>query len=336
MGKRHRVRPPSSAGAAVCTRDATRKYIVKLCGAEVKARLKALDAAHAAADSKPVSETSLPIVRTVADLRRAVADFRAAGQTVGLIPTMGALHEGHLSLVRTAKQRTGRAIASLFVNPRQFAPHEDFERYPRDEASDAASLAGAGCDLLYAPDRAEMYPPGFASNVLVADVSTPLEGQMRPHFFGGVATVVTKLLLQTLPDAAFFGEKDYQQLLVIKRMVGDLNIPVEIVGCATVREHDGLALSSRNAYLSADERRVAARLNHILHDTIKAAHAGEPIAEAEAEATRHLVAAGFTSVDYVAIRDAQTLQPIVDLAQPARILAAAWLGRTRLIDNMAV
>jgi pantoate--beta-alanine ligase len=283
-----------------------------------------------------VPQASLPIVRTVAELRQAVARFRAARQAVGLAPTMGALHEGHLSLVRTAKERSGRVVATLFVNPRQFAPHEDFERYPRDEANDARLLAGAGCDLLYAPDRAEMYPAGFATNVIVSDVSTPLEGEMRPHFFGGVATVVTKLLLQALPDTAFFGEKDYQQLLVVKRMVRDLNIPVEIVGCATVREHDGLAMSSRNAYLSADERRIAARLNHVLHDAIKAARAGEPIAEAEAEATRHLIAAGFTSVDYVAIRDAETLQPILDLGRPARILAAAWLGKTRLIDNMAV
>jgi pantoate--beta-alanine ligase len=249
---------------------------------------------------------------------------------------MGALHEGHLSLVRAAKERCDVVVATLFVNPRQFAPHEDFERYTRDEVGDAKLLAGAGCDLLYAPERAAMYPEGFATNVIVSDVSTPLEGEFRPHFFGGVATVVTKLLLQALPDAAFFGEKDYQQLQVIKRMTRDLDIPVEIVGCPTVREHDGLAMSSRNAYLSADERRIAARLNHVLHDAIKAVRAGESTAEAEAEAARHLTAAGFTDVDYVAIRDAETLAPIADLKRPARILAAAWLGKTRLIDNMAV
>jgi pantoate--beta-alanine ligase len=254
---------------------------------------------------------------------------------VGLVPTMGALHEGHLSLVRGAKAKCDRVIASLFVNPRQFAPHEDFERYPRDEAGDGAMLAAAGCDLLYAPERAAMYPDGFTTNVLVPAVSTMLEGEFRPHFFGGVATVVSKLLLQALPDHAFFGEKDYQQLLVIKRMTKDLDIPVAIHGCPTVREHDGLAMSSRNAYLSADERRIAARLNLVLHDAIKAAHAGEPIAEAEAEASRHLIAAGFTSVDYVAIRDADSLAPVSDLKH-ARILAATWLGKTRLIDNMAV
>ena len=262
--------------------------------------------------------------------------WRAGGLKIGLVPTMGALHAGHLSLVRTAKERCDRVIASLFVNPRQFAPHEDFERYPRDETGDANLLASAGCDLLYAPERSVMYPAGFATNVIVSDVSTPLEGEFRPHFFGGVATVVTKLLLQALPDTAFFGEKDYQQLLVIKRMAHDLDIPVAVQGCPTVREHDGLAMSSRNAYLSAAERNVAACLNHIMHDAIKAVRAGEPIAAAEAEATRHLIAAGFSSVDYVSIRDAETLAPIADLSVPARILAAAWLGKTRLIDNMGV
>jgi pantoate--beta-alanine ligase len=280
--------------------------------------------------------TPLPIARTVADLRAAIAAERTKGRTLGLVPTMGALHEGHLSLVRTAKQRCAFAVATLFVNPKQFAPHEDFERYPRNEAGDATLLASAGCDLLYAPERSVMYPDGFATSVLVSSVSTTLEGQMRPHFFGGVATVVTKLLLQALPDAAFFGEKDYQQLLVIKQFTRDLNIPVEIVGCATVREHDGLAMSSRNAYLSADERRIAARLNVVLHDAIKTMRTGAPVDAVEVEACRHLAAAGFTSVDYVAIRNADTLQPIASLSEPARILAAAWLGKTRLIDNMAV
>ena len=280
--------------------------------------------------------TPLPIARTVADLRAAIAAERKNGRAVGLVPTMGALHEGHLSLVRAAKQRCAFVVATLFVNPKQFAPHEDFERYPRNEAGDATLLASAGCDLLYAPERSVMYPDGFATSVLVSSVSTMLEGQMRPHFFGGVATVVTKLLLQALPGAAFFGEKDYQQLLVIKQLTRDLDIPVEIVGCATVREHDGLAMSSRNAYLSADERRIAARLNIVLHDAINTVRVGAPVDAVEAEASRHLTAAGFTSVDYVAIRNADTLQPIASLSEPARILAAAWLGKTRLIDNMAV
>lgn len=278
----------------------------------------------------------LPVVRDVSTLRNEIANWRKVGLRVGLVPTMGALHEGHLTLVRTAKERTDRVVTTLFVNPRQFAPHEDFERYPRDEAGDSALLATAGCDLLYAPARSVMYPEGFSTNVIVTDVSTPLEGEFRPHFFGGVATVVTKLLLQALPDTAFFGEKDYQQLQVIKRMARDLDIPVAIEGCATVRESDGLAMSSRNAYLSVEERRIAARLNMIMHDAIKAVRAGDAIVTAEAEASRHITAAGFTSVDYLAIRDAETLAPIGDLSRPARILAAAWLGKTRLIDNMAV
>lgn len=280
--------------------------------------------------------TALPIVRDVASLRKQVSAWRAGSGRIGLVPTMGALHEGHLSLVRAAKAKCAHVVASLFVNPRQFAPHEDFERYPRDEGGDAKMLADAGCDLLFAPERAVMYPEGFATNVIVTSVSTPLEGQMRPHFFGGVATVVTKLLLQALPDAAYFGEKDYQQLLVIKQLARDLDVPTQIVGCPTVREHDGLAMSSRNAYLSADERRAAGRLNVILHDAIKALHRGEAIAEVELEAARHVHAAGFTGVDYVAVRDAQNLDVIDTLARPARILAAAWLGKTRLIDNMAV
>ncbi|MGD9982276.1 MAG: pantoate--beta-alanine ligase [Hyphomonadaceae bacterium] len=283
-----------------------------------------------------MANSALPVVREVAALRAEVNAWREKGLRVGLVPTMGALHEGHLSLVRIAKEQCDRAVATLFVNPRQFAPHEDFERYPRDEAGDSLMLAGAGCDLLYAPDRSVMYPEGFATNVIVSDVSTPLEGEFRPHFFGGVATVVAKLLLQALPDAAFFGEKDYQQLQVIKRMARDLDIPVDVVGCPTIRESDGLAMSSRNAYLTADERRIAARLNQVMHDAIKAARHGDTLATVEAEAARHLVAAGFTGVDYVAIRDADTLAPIVELARPARILAAAWLGKTRLIDNMAV
>ena len=279
---------------------------------------------------------SLPIARDVTSLRDAVGAWRRAGLRVGLVPTMGALHEGHLSLVRAAKHTCDRVVASLFVNPKQFAPNEDFDRYPRDETGDAKLLASAGCDLLFAPDGAAMYPEGFATTVSVAKVSAPLEGEFRPHFFAGVATVVSKLLLQCLPDKAFFGEKDYQQLQVIKRLTRDLDIPVEIVGCATVREHDGLAMSSRNAYLSADQRRIAARLNHILHDTIKDVRADGAIAAAEAEAQRHLLAAGFDKVDYVAVRDAETLAVINDLARPARILAAAWLGKTRLIENMAV
>jgi pantoate--beta-alanine ligase len=278
----------------------------------------------------------LPLAHTIPALREATAQWRRAGLKIALAPTMGALHEGHLSLVRTAKAACDRVVASLFVNPRQFAPHEDFERYPRDQAGDSALLASAGCDLLFAPERSVMYPEGFASSVIVASVSTPLEGEMRPHFFGGVATIVTKLLLQCMPDAAYFGEKDYQQLLVIKRLAHDLDIPVEIIGCETVREGDGLAMSSRNAYLNPEQRTSAGQLNVVLHEAIQSLRAGAKISVAEAQAARKLSAAGFTCIDYVAVRDAETLQAIAQLSRPARILAAAWLGKTRLIDNMAV
>lgn len=322
-------------GGVVLGEDEARKHIVKSSPLEVKAALSALDPGGAAEDAKAMS-THLPVVRDVASLRAAIAAWRANGESVALVPTMGALHEGHLSLLRMARARASRAVASIFVNPKQFAPHEDFERYPRNEARDAALLASAGCDLLYAPGRTAMYPEGFATNVIVANVSTPLEGEYRPHFFGGVATVVAKLLLQCLPDAALFGEKDYQQLLVIKRLARDLDIPVEIVGCPTVREGDGLAMSSRNAYLSADERRIAAELSAIMRECIAAVRGGASIAETEVNGKLRLTEAGFSIVDYFAIRDANTFDQINDLSRSARLLAAAWLGKTRLIDNMAV
>jgi pantoate--beta-alanine ligase len=278
----------------------------------------------------------LQLASSVDELRGAVVSWRKAGLSVGFVPTMGALHEGHLSLVRLAKTRCDRVAASLFVNPRQFAPHEDFERYPRDEAADAALLAGVGCDLLYTPTRASMYPEGFATNVIVSDVSTPLEGEFRPHFFGGVATVVAKLLIQAAPDAAFFGEKDYQQLLVVKRMARDLDLPAEIVGCPTVREPDGLAMSSRNAYLSGKERQIALALHAAMQEGAHALRSGALVDAVEIAGAEQLRQAGFSSVDYFAVRDAATLGKIADPAKPVRILAAAWVGKTRLIDNIAV
>jgi len=282
--------------------------------------------------------TSLPIVRTVADLRINVAAWKRAGLRVGLVPTMGALHAGHLSLVTLIKLRCDKCVASLFVNPRQFAAHEDLDRYPRDEAGDAALLQSVGCDLLFAPTTDVMYPPGFATAVTVSGMSAPLEGEKRPQFFGGVATVVSKLLLQSLPDAAAFGEKDYQQLLVIKKMVKDLDIPVEILAGETVREADGLAMSSRNAYLSADERAAAGKLNVIARQAIAAIESGCAIAPAIAKAESDILAADFSSVDYVALRDADLLAHIdtPTLTVPARLLVAAQLGATRLIDNFAV
>jgi len=283
-----------------------------------------------------MNDSPLPFARDVAALRAATRAWRAQGLSIGFVPTMGALHDGHVSLVRAAKARCDKVVTSIFVNPKQFAPHEDFERYPRDEAGDAAKLAPAGCDLIFAPTPAVMYPESFSTRVVISRVATPLEGEMRPHFFAGVATVVAKLLLQCLPDAAFFGEKDYQQLLVVKRLVRDLDIPVDVVGCPTVREADGLAMSSRNAYLSPAERAIAAKLNLVLKDCIAAAKHGVEVAAVERAGALQLHEAGFEVIDYVAVRDAETLEPIETLAAPARILAAAWLGKTRLIDNMAV
>ena len=217
--------------------------------------------------SAPRASSSLPVDRTVAALRARVAAWRAAGDAVALVPTMGALHEGHLALARAAAERAKRVVVSIFVNPAQFAPNEDFSTYPRDEAADMAKLASVGVDAVFAPDVAEMYPPGFATSITVAGPALGLESDFRPHFFGGVATIVAKLLLSCLPDAALFGEKDYQQLIVVRRMVADLAIPTEIVGLPTIREPDGLALSSRNAYLSPAERKLAPRLFAILNET---------------------------------------------------------------------
>ncbi len=281
---------------------------------------------------------TLDIVRSIADLRAAVAAWRKAGLTVGLVPTMGALHEGHLSLVRLAKTRADRCVASLFVNPKQFAAHEDLDRYPRDEAGDAAKLQSAGCDLLFAPPHGEVYPPGFATSVTVDGVSAPLEGVIRPHFFGGVATVVTKLLLQCLPDVAVFGEKDYQQLLVIRKLTADLDIPVEIVAGETVREADGTAMSSRNAYLTPAQRVIAGKLNILLARMAATLRAGAPIATSLEALHAGLIAAGFDTVEYASLCDADTLAAVdtPTLQSTARLLAAVTLGATRLIDNVAV
>jgi len=278
----------------------------------------------------------LPTVRTVADLRTRVAAWRQTGLRVGFVPTMGALHEGHLSLVRLARTRADRVVASVFVNPTQFGPNEDFDAYPRDEARDASLLESAGCHLLYAPSVAEMYPPGASTTVTVAGVSEPLDGQARPGHFAGVATVVTKLLNQCTPDVAVFGEKDFQQLVVIRRLVRDLDLAVEIVGGPTVRADDGLALSSRNAYLSEAERPVAARLNAVLREALAKVRAGEPVASTEQAAVDALLAAGFRKVDYVEARVPETLERLGPgpASGPARVLGAAHLGRTRLIDNV--
>ena len=276
------------------------------------------------------------IAGTVTDLRAALAARKTApAHRVGLVPTMGALHEGHLSLVRQARARAETVVVSIFVNPTQFAPNEDFDAYPRTWEADLAKL-GDQADIVFAPKASEMYPPGQATTISVAGPSAGLETDFRPHFFTGVATVVAKLLLAASPDFAMFGEKDYQQLLVVRRLVRDLTLPVEIVGAETLRESDGLALSSRNAYLGAHERKIAGSLNLILKSAITQAHDTGDLRAAEASAIEALWAAGFSHVDYVAIRDAETLDHIASLDRPARILAAAKIGKTRLIDNMAV
>jgi pantoate--beta-alanine ligase len=280
----------------------------------------------------------LPIARTVEALRETVGGWRRQGLSVSFVPTMGALHEGHLTLVREAGQRADRVVASVFVNPTQFAAHEDLGTYPRREAQDAELLAGAGCHLLFAPTVEEMYPDGFSTAVSVGGPSQGLETDFRPHFFGGVAVVVAKLLNQVQADVAVFGEKDYQQLLVVRRMARDLNIPTEIVGSPTERDGHGLALSSRNAYLSEAELAIARRLNGVLAEAAIKAADKRPLAAVERDAYAELLNAGFERVDYVAVRQAEDLAVFANgvVEAPARILAAAWLGKTRLIDNMAV
>jgi len=276
------------------------------------------------------------LVTTVAALRGALAERRASGKArTGMVPTMGALHSGHLALVDEARKRSDTVVVSIFVNPTQFAPHEDFDAYPRTLEADMEKL-GSRADLVFAPTVREMYPHGHATTLSVAGPSAGLETDFRPHFFAGVATVVAKLLIAASPDSAVFGEKDYQQLLVVKRLVRDLALPVEIVGAPTLREADGLALSSRNAYLSAEERKIAGELNVILKAAIAQARTSGDLRAAEASAIEALWAAGFSHVDYVAIRDAETLDHVATLDRPARILAAAKIGKTRLIDNMAL
>jgi pantoate--beta-alanine ligase len=277
---------------------------------------------------------SIATARTVKDLRAQVAKWRQAGETVALVPTMGALHAGHLSLIGSAKGHAGRVVASIFVNPSQFGPKEDFKRYPRDEAGDVEKLAKEGVDLVFIPSTDEMYPAGFATKVSLPSLTEDLCGAARPNHFEGVATVVTKLLLQCGPDVAVFGEKDFQQLLVIKRLVRDLNIPVEIAAAPIVREKDGLALSSRNFYLSADERKRAPILHQVLSETAASLANGEGCDAATSAGRFKLEAKGFR-VDYVAVRDPETLAPLFGPIQgPARVMGAAHLGATRLIDNV--
>ena len=275
------------------------------------------------------------IVRALSDLRARVRGWRRAGETVGLVPTMGALHAGHLSLASAARAATDRVIVTIFVNPRQFNNPEDLANYPRTEWADAALLAPLGVDVIFVPDGAEVYPDGFATTVSVSGVSAGLDGSFRPGHFDGVATVVCKLFTMTGADRAFFGEKDYQQVLVVRRMARDLNLPVEVVGCPTLREPDGLALSSRNQRLGPNARAMAPALHAALISAAAALQRGEEAACLD-RAKAAVLAAGFASVDYFALCSADRLDPMDRLDRPARLLAAAWLDGVRLIDNIAV
>ena len=275
--------------------------------------------------------------QSIDQVRRQVSTWRRQALRVALVPTMGALHAGHLSLVEEGFRRADRVIASIFVNPTQFAPGEDFDRYPRQVEADAEMLKSVGCSGLYLPSPAEMYPPGFGTVVTVEGLSQDLCGAFRPTHFAGVSTVVTKLLLQVQPDVALFGEKDYQQLTIIRRTVRDLDIPGEIVGVPTLREADGLAMSSRNRYLGPDERRIAPLLFRVLSDAGDDFIAGGPADEICAKAADRLRSGGFASVDYVAIRDAETLEKTsIWTGRPVRVLGAAKLGAARLIDNVGI
>lgn len=275
----------------------------------------------------------MQIVRSSEELARSRADV---GGSLALVPTMGALHAGHMALVEEAKARADKVAVSLFVNPTQFGANEDFGRYPRREAEDAAMLEEAGCDLLWVPSVADIYPEGFSTAIRVEGLSQRWEGEARPGHFDGVATIVAKLLLSVRPDVAVFGEKDFQQLVVIRRMVADLNIPVEIAAVPTVREEDGLALSSRNAYLSRDERGRAAALPRALERARRSILESTPVATALDTARKSLVEAGFSRVDYFALVDVSTLEPLTVPAGEMRLIAAAVIGGTRLIDNLAV
>ena len=278
----------------------------------------------------------MQIIKEMSDLGPALLPWREAGQTIALVPTMGALHAGHMALIDEAKRRADRVVATIFVNPLQFGAGEDLDRYPRQEAEDAALLEAHGCDLLWIPAAVELYPPGFSTTVSVAGVSERWDGASRPGHFEGVATVVAKLFTTVRPDVALFGEKDFQQLAVIRRMTLDLGLGVKIVGAATVRDGDGLALSSRNAYLSDEDRVRALALPRALEEARGAILGGEPVAIALDQAKQRLTDAGFGQVDYVALVDAASLDPVDKPAGEMRLIAAATIGATRLIDNVRV
>ena len=278
----------------------------------------------------------MQIIRELSTLRAYTRHLRHGGGTLALVPTMGALHDGHLALVAEARRKADHVAVSIFVNPTQFGPSEDFAAYPRDEAGDAALLVDAGVALLWAPDVGGMYPPGHATQIHVRQLGDDYCGAARPGHFDGVATVVAKLFNQVQPDIALFGEKDWQQLAVIRRMTSDLDLPVEVHGVGIVREADGLARSSRNAYLAAEQRAAAAAFPAALQRAARAIAAGAPVADTLAAAEAAILAGGFDGIDYVALADAETLERLGQWRKPARLLAAARIGRTRLIDNWPV
>ena len=278
----------------------------------------------------------MEVVRTIAELRQHTSRWRIAGQSIGLIPTMGALHNGHLSLIKLAQGKCDRVIATIFVNPRQFLPNEDFDEYPRNEESDIQKLIEMGVDLLFAPKAPEMYQPDASTTVIISKLTDCLCATSRPGFFDGVGTVVTKLLIQALPDLAIFGEKDYQQLLVIKRLTRDLDIPTEIIGAPTIREADGLAVSSRNVFLSKANRETASKVFEILKKTATAIALGNDVLVTCEEARSELMLAGFSEIDYFEARHSETLELIQRFENSGRLFAAVWLGSTRLIDNLEI
>jgi pantoate--beta-alanine ligase len=276
------------------------------------------------------------IVRDIETLREAVEALRAEGGDIAFVPTMGALHAGHMALVAEGRRRAPHVVASIFVNPTQFAAHEDLSTYPRREATDTKMLEEEGCAILWSPDVATMYPDGTGITVRAGTLGDDLDGAARPGHFDGVATVVSRLFDQVRPDIALFGEKDYQQLVVIREMVRDQGLGIAIVGVPTQRDADGLALSSRNAYLTDEERQSARALPRALGEAAAAIQRGGDVAEALAAARERLAKAGFDPIDYVELRDSETLAPVTAVERPARLLAAAKMGRTRLIDNLAV
>ncbi len=282
------------------------------------------------------SQQAPRIIRGLDELRAITRGWRRAGESIGVVPTMGALHDGHLSLARAARKNCDRVIVTIFVNPKQFNNPEDLENYPRTEEDDARKLTPIGVDLIWVPDGDQMYPGGFATNVSVSGITNVMEGAHRPGHFDGVATVVAKLFLQTAADQAFFGEKDFQQLMIVTRMAQDLDIDIEVVGCPTVREENGLAMSSRNLRLSDRSLMKAGALYEVMNDIADALGAGEDFTTLQAQAIARLEAAGFTEVEYLELRARDDFAPLTTPTRPARLFAAAWMAGVRLIDNIEV